>query len=301
MADDKKTDGNPAPALAIVPPVEEGEQAEYEHAEIRRTVLARRDKAEESYWGMASVLREIYDGSLYSAWGYTCWKDYIEQELDWHIKKGQIFVQLQKGFDVLPSNVQKWIRSLGWGKAAMLIRVVNPENAAEWRKKVEGKTLREISDMLSAAKKEDATGSSGPSESSDMKKMSFTLAIPQHENVTMALGKCEENANSDKPGHLLDLICTEYLATNAGNFSVRDYLTNIERSYGLKLLAYDEETEAVVHGDALLRMVKDMTEAEMAEDKADDAEMDAEGDSNPESAEPEEKVAGELAGGTAEG
>ncbi len=55
-----------------------------EHVEVRQRVLDLRRKTEESYWELSIGLHEVYEGSHYIAWGYTSWKDYIEQELEFH-------------------------------------------------------------------------------------------------------------------------------------------------------------------------------------------------------------------------
>jgi len=190
-----------------------------------------------------------------------------------HIRKAQYLVQLQKWFATLPPNIQQWIRGLGWGKAKILMRVVTVENAAEWRKKIEGKTLHQIEEMLKEAKQV-TTGDGGSTEADDSKpkKMSFSLFKAQYDNVETALEKAKDMAESDKPGHLLDLICTEFLATNAGNMTVEDYLGAVERIIGCKVIAYNEETDEVDYGAELVDRLREEAEAaEEAEKEVDGA------------------------------
>ena len=43
----------------------------------------------------------------------------------------------------------------------------------------------------------------------------FSLSDEQHENVRLAVQRAGEIAGSDKLGHLIDMICLDFLANNA--------------------------------------------------------------------------------------
>lgn len=259
----KRPKEDTVPKLAIVKDKKGDEKGDgndggaYEHDELRRTVLRLRDKADESYWELAVVMEEIYTNNIYrTSWGYESWPEYVEKELDMHRRKGQYLVQLQLWFKTLPPNVQKWVRGIGWTKARLLVGVVTAENATEWRKKIEGKTAQEITDMMQGAKKGNEVGDSSESatkEKEPTEKMSFSLIVPfQRDNVNAALEKAKDEAQSDKTGHLLDLICTDYLSTNAAIKDRNDYLQHVEKSVGLTLLAYDESAGEIIYGADLV-------------------------------------------------
>jgi hypothetical protein len=259
------------------------EAESYEHAEERRLILSLRDKADDAIWDLAVALVDIYDGDKYRAWGYDSWREYVERELDWHIRKAQVMVQLQKWFKEIPANIQTWIKSLGWGKAKILQRVVTTENAAEWRARIEGKTLAEIEEMIKEERESGGEGGTGGGESEPdvARSMSFKLFPDQYKNVEMALEKAKDLAESDKPGHCLDLIATEFLSTHAGMVKLKDYLANVEKVVGVRIVAYDQTADEIRYGSDLLDELDRMA-AEAAGEAPDEDDGDDEDESEPE-------------------
>lgn len=254
--------------LATVEEVTDGD----EFAEIRDQVKALKDKADESYWDLAIILHKIYQEALYRKWGYGKWPEYIEEELDFSLRKAQQLVQLQEWFTKIPKNIQNWIKKLGYAKARRLVDRVTVENAAEWRNKVEGKTLAEINEIIKGAS-EDAsltTGEGGgdANTSEKFKSMNFKLAPPQFENVDRALTKAKEMAESEKPGNALDLMATEFLSTHAGIDTIQEYLRSVEKNAGVRLVAYDEKEDSVIFGGDLINDLegKDDEEEEETEE-----------------------------------
>lgn len=237
-----------------------------QHAEIREKVRALRSQAEETYWELSTVMHEVYQNSLYQAWGFDKWHDYVEQELDFTPRKAQYLIGIQDWFGKMPPNVQKWVRELGWSKAKELVGVVTAQNAAEWKKKIEGKSVREIIDMVkgSKVKGEGDGGEPGEGAEETSKKMSFTLFPAQFENVERAVEKAKKMADSEKPGHAIDLICTDFLATNGAIDSVKDYLAKVEKQTGVGIVGYDLKNDVLVYGAATLDRLAEPAEPQMA-------------------------------------
>ena len=228
---------------------------EYAHQDVRKKVLKLLALTETSTWDLSVILEEVYREDLYRGWGFDSFKEYAEKELDMKTRWSQILVQLQEWYRKLPQNIQKWIADIGITKARMLMGFVTVENAAEWKKKIAGKSVSEIKQMLKDAKGIDDGGEGGEGEGGEDKALSknFKLFPLQMQNVDMALAKSEEISNSDKSGNNLDLICTEFLATNAGIDSVQDHLRQQEKLLGVRLIAYVEESDQVVYGSDLIR------------------------------------------------
>lgn len=265
--------------LAVVPKGEEGQEP---HAEVRRQVLALRDKSEEDSWALAAVLAQVSEGAYYTGWSWPTWREYVEQEVDIHIRKAQMLCKLEKWLNGLPKNVQTWIRALGWTKARMLVGRVTAENADEWRHRVSGKTVAEIDKMLHADAEEAAADpdKEGADATTDRQTpMKFKLSPDQKRNVEHALevaARAAETTVEDRKGYLLDLICTEYLATNHDIKTVQEYLAQIERVIGLNLVAYDKKADEVVYGGALLdEIAGDDEEAEDPEDVTPEVDPEA--------------------------
>jgi hypothetical protein len=251
MSDEEaKTEGS---TLAVVGEGDKESEAT-EYAEERRIVLSLRDKADDTIWDLAVALADVYEHDKYRAWGYDSWREYVERELDWHIRKGQVMVQLQHWFKTIPPNIQSWIKSLGWGKAKILQRVVTAENAAEWRAKIEGKTLSEIEEMLKEGRDTGGGGGGGDSEPDPnvTSTLSFKLYPDQRKTVDLAIEKAKDMSESDKPGHCLDLIATEFLSTHAGMLDMKEYLKHVEKIVGYSLIVYDRNANDIVYGGETL-------------------------------------------------
>ncbi len=260
-------------ALAVVSSVPVDSEAEYEFKDLRRRVMSLREKTDESYWDLAVALEDVYERNCYRAWGFSSWKDYVENEIDIHIRKAQFLVQIQKWFNEMTPSVQTWIRSVGWTKARMLIHVITPENAREWRARVDGKTVAEIEKMLKESKAAGEGESKGPEAGDEdkPKTLNFKLFPGQMDNWKRAAEVAMGPAESDKPGNLLDLICTEYITSNMTIRSLPDLLGKYEKTLGVRLVAYNEEEGQVVYGEDLIRELEEADVEEAAEEVKEEA------------------------------
>lgn len=248
-------------------------KSEGKHEDIRQKVLDLRDKVEESYWDLSQVLYEVYGKSYYLEWGFGSWQQYVEQELDYKLRKAQYLISIQDWFSKMNESVQDWVKKLGWTRAKELVGIVTNENLEEWRAKVEGKTVKEIIDLIQnrpQGSDDNVELKDGPSGGDDKDipiRVSFKLFREQKANVDRALDLAMRMAESSKPGHAIDLICTDFLSTNAGIDDVAGLLKKIEHQTGVKLIGIDEKTDSVVFGgDTLDRVTTgDMAEAPKAE------------------------------------
>jgi hypothetical protein len=227
-----------------------------EHSEARQKVLDLRNKVEESYWELSKTLNEVYQGSYYIPWGYSSWKEYVESELQFALRKAQYLVSIQDWFGKMKPEVKAWVQGLGWTKAKELIGIVTDDNAADWKARLEGLTYAEMVAELKGGKGGDETPIDGqaerPTAPEKPGKKAFALFPEQATNVEAALAKAKSLANTDKEGHALDLICSDFLATNAADDDLFGVLRRLEKSSGLRLVAYDKEADAVVFGADLL-------------------------------------------------
>jgi hypothetical protein len=183
----------------------------------------------------------------------------VEKELDLHIRKAQQLTKTEEWLVLLPKNVAGWIRALGWTKARMLCNIVTAENAAEWRPKLEGKSVMAIDKLLhddAIDKREDPEGKGADAGTERQPKLGFVVSPAQRANIMRALEACAKvvgcDTTKDRLGYLLDLISTEYLATNGGLATVQEYIGNVESVIGLKLIAYDPKTDQIVYGGETL-------------------------------------------------
>jgi hypothetical protein len=220
---------------------------ELEHAEIRKRVRDLKDRAQENYWALSIELVQVYDGDLYRSWGFDSWIQYVQEELDIDKRTAQYLVKVQKWLDRMTPQIRDWAKSLGWTKARMIMHVVDKSNATEWKHRLDGKTVKQIQDILDAEKEPSAEPGGVGGEPGDpgvggetverTRKRSFALYSEQDELVTKALNKAKEEAQSEREGNLLTLICTDYLANNTDIFSRDDYLKMVEKNLGIRIVA----------------------------------------------------------------
>lgn len=239
--------------------------------ELRKEVNDCRRTVEVTYWRLSQLLHKVWDESLYIEWGFSSWREYVDQELGFGMRKAQYLVGITQWVRALNPDVQKWISELGWTKAKELTGRVTNENATEWKRKVEGKTVAQIQEALKAGGEEEASGKGDKGKGSEegqtkdrAHKMAFTLHREQTKNVVAALEKASEISGSEKPGHNLDNICVEFLANNGTVLNRFEFLKRCEAQTELQIVAYDpKESEgigAVVYGDKLLNQLADSFE-----------------------------------------
>ena len=226
---------------------------EAEHSFIRQRAQDARSKIEESYWDLSVVLHEIYTDMLYQSWGFKSWADYVEIEMGMNKRKAQYLVSIQSWFGEMKPSVQRWVRELGWTKAKELVGRVDNENAEEWQEKVEGKSYRELMNLLEESK---GSGTEGEPEVPNVEepkptKMNFALFEDQLSNVESALKVAKEISQSDSNNHALDMICLEFISTHQMS-TVQEYLAKVEAILGVKLIGYDAKDDAIVFGSDTL-------------------------------------------------
>lgn len=249
---------------------------EVEYAEIRQKALELRNKVGEDYWELSIVLADIYNNDRYRSWGFDSWKDYIDQELDFTIRKAQYMVKIQSWFDTLTPAMQEFFRSLGWVKCRMLMPVVVKENAKSWKKKVEGKTLKEIEGIIKGKKVTENSSSGGGESGSEstgesttsgdrLVRRSFSLYTGQDEVVLNAISRAKDIGETDKDGHALSLICMDYLASSTDQIDITSLFKHMEDITGLHIVAFkpvDGGRDDIVFGSEYIEDAVENSEEE---------------------------------------
>lgn len=236
-------------------------QGGQEHADLRKRVTELRQRVEESYWELSQALSQIYHGSYYVAWGFASWREYVEADLEFALRKAQYLVSIQDWFGKMRPDIQAWAKELGWTKAKELVGIVTEDNAAEWRNRLTGLSYAQMIDAI----KGNATGgntdglenlkpleggTAGQQERPERK--AFSLFPEQSANVTAAIEKAKAMANTEKEGHALDLICSDFLSTNAGSDDFYSVVRRLEKSSGMRIVVYSPSDDMVVYGSDLL-------------------------------------------------
>lgn len=213
--------------------------------QLRREVIEANAATESAYWRLAFALHKVWSESAYLEWGYSNFNEYIDKDLDMQRRKAQYLVSIADWFGSQSEDIQAWVQNLGWTKARDLVGIVNEENAEEWREVAESSSARELTEKVKAAK-ETAPAEQGDDDKPKPKR--FSLFTEQMSNVNNALAAAKAASGSDKDGHALDLICTEYLAQNGALTSLNAYMAHLEQILGKKILVIDDQTGTVEFG-----------------------------------------------------
>jgi len=263
MATDKKKGS----ALKVVGDETEGivpADGKEPYADIRKSVIELKETIDKSRWRLAEVLFAIHDQTIFQRWGYNNFDQYVSTEVKMTERTAQYLVSMYGWFvhDMGPKLSEEdrkemidGVRELGWTKARSLIGVTTPENVQEWIEKAKKLSSTELQNAVKKALVE--KGGGNPSDVKDMKRMSVAFADEQYDIVQQALGLAEQKAESNKKGHLLSLICQDFVATtmaqtDGGQRSKGKYFDKIGAQFGVRLIAVDIETKKVVHNKKVL-------------------------------------------------
>ena len=90
------------------------------------------------------------------------------------------------------------------------------------------------------------------------RRRAFSLYSGQDEVVTSAINRAKDIGETDKEGHALVLICTDYLATNTNLLDAVSLFRHIEDITGHRVVAFkpvDGDRDDIVYGSEYLSSV----------------------------------------------
>jgi|WetSurMetagenome_2_1015567.scaffolds.fasta_scaffold08238_4 hypothetical protein len=227
--------------------------------------------------------------SVCVSWGYKNFSDWAEKELSLHRRKAERLQRIWWELEVrlagqLTPAVKQRVIELGWSKVREVVRVLSGSNAEQWVEMAENLTHPELCAAIRQAlidqEKKDQAAAVGTEDEDDegdypkppedierFKWKNFHLTPEQRENVKLAIERAQQLASSQKEGHCLDLICTDFLATN--DFRKADdpemplrFLAKFERLMGKRIVVVDPETWTIEYGIDALQHVAESKDRE---------------------------------------
>ena len=238
---------------------------------------------ETGHWQLGEGLYQVRQNALFRLWGYTTFQEYVVRDLEMCDRTAHYLAKLAEFLVKLKPEHQAWVKELGWTKAKEITEFVTNANAAAWRERVKGKTFKEIQAII----RENRVGALKEGESEKKAddatvekpiQVRFPLYPEQERTVAQAIAHAQEIAQSDKKGHCLEMICLDYLASQAGVTNLEAYLKSVESYTGIRLIAVclDEQSEHygdVVFGHALWDKLGELvTHRESDEGESDEGE-----------------------------
>jgi hypothetical protein len=223
---------------------------------VRKDVLDTKRNIEDSYFRLGELLYEVHYGGYWQEWGYDDFDSYLMDEVGFHHRKGMYFISIYKKLLIEAQVPKEKLEGIGWSKAKEVARVATKENAEEWVEKARESTVTELVNEVRETKAEEAAGDTGEGKVERAYRQNFTLFESQMGNLEEALKVAGKVAESDKKGHLLDCICTSFLANvmeDQGEgrrvSEMMRHVQNIERVFGVKVIVMDPKRDKPIYGE----------------------------------------------------
>ena len=201
---------------------------------------------EEAYPEVCALLWDIQEGEYYRKEGRSTFADFVCDFMGMTSRKANYLVAIYRKLVVQAHVPESVLRTIEWTKAAQISRLPSselkdPQKRMGWIDKAKeeklGTIIADVSNakLVFAGKKPDAE----PWES-----YSFRMVRDQMRIVRLALDAARKLLASDHEGHLLSMICAEFLAGRCNDItlSLKDALDSISRSYEVDILAVKEKS-----------------------------------------------------------
>lgn len=195
---------------------------------LRAEVRSLADRVDQTYMELGRRLRVVCDSDAAETWGFKNFDDYVEQELGFKRRKARYLMMIADKAEEFGLSYAD-LAGLGWSKAKeILSRVESRADFDSWSQRVLRDDLSVAALVASLKLELEGTVSTpGGDRDADGNKLVVTadgekihiVEVPlfdaQYENVKLALVRAGEIAGSEKVGHLLDMICLDWLANNS--------------------------------------------------------------------------------------
>lgn len=242
--------------------------------EVREDIKSRSRSIDQEYLRLGKDLYVAKHCEFYLKWGFATWREFVETEANMSIKRDErlrkVWKTLVKGLGVTPSD----LHDIGFSKASLLCKdgLLTRQNLKDWLKKARESSFRDLEKATKGKSRKvttrEETTTTRDEETGEEKtetrevrtvetddgnvdfdSLKFSVTSEQREVIDEALAKAERMAESDKKGHLLHLICTDFLAGALGEdpeekSRLRFHLANLEKAFGVNIMALPETDEA---------------------------------------------------------
>jgi hypothetical protein len=227
-----------------------------ERKESCRELLRTAAKADD-YLNLVSgeMLYEVNENAYWKDWTlkdeltgeerpYATFEEYADIELGLKRRKAYYLTKIYKRFVVELEVDREHLKDLQWSKAKIVEPLCTKENVLEILDKIKTMSKTAVEDYAKSLKAGEEGGdatTTTEAATEEFKIMKFKLAPTQYENVETALKIAGQLSGSDKEGNQLDMICSDFVAGNAGTglqgalTNLNNSIQNLERAYGVKL------------------------------------------------------------------
>lgn len=233
-----------------------------EPTEVRKQIVLLKDRMNSDFWDLSRLLWETWDRALWKEWSFQSFADYVEKDLDFRERKAQYLIRIWIFFgqEVLAKHpeLEPLIKKVGWTRLKELEGRIQPGEAEEYLRLAEKMSSSALIDHMKKREQEKSKKRAGDEGREVLLSKMFKLYEGQYKNVDEALALAGAMSGSDKPGNLLDLICTTFCTHNAHALGQHGLpvLEDIENQFGVFIIAAKRKTMEIVHGRSAFELMK---------------------------------------------
>jgi len=213
--------------------------------EMRKNTIALRDNIDGSYFLLAGMVYQIAQNGLHSKWGFPTFREYVEQELGFTLRKAQYLMSIWHWYviQIQSFEVMKRIGKHGWAKTAALVGAVTEQNVDFWDERAGKVTAVQLAEEVKAKLANVAAQT--------VIRMTFQLYEQQADTVKKALQAACAAGNTQVLSNALSLVALDYLSAHtSGEDMKRDlagYLRRIESLCNVALMAVDNANDEIIY------------------------------------------------------
>lgn len=188
----------------------------------------------------AELLCEVRDKKYFLSWGHETFDEYLDAEVPFKRRKAFYIMGIYDKFKTELQIPDEELQNVEWSKAKEIKDVITKDNYQELLEEIKEKTVPEVLAKVRAMKGPVTLDVTDEDKVQIVKTFQFSRA--QNQNIEAALAVASNELESDKEGHLLDAICTDYLASRPDAegreglaMRLQVLLDNIQRVYKVEL------------------------------------------------------------------
>lgn len=223
---------------------------------VRKHVINLKEDIGKSYVKMGGLFYTILKNKMYLDWGYSSFNEYIENEVDYSTRKAHFLKRIWERFKVDLNVDTESLNTVGWTKSKEIAKihdkdkrekVLNDAEKSITSDNKEDLTVNELEKTAKQLNKDEEEGDDADVRT--LKQVTLNFYKNQKELFDKAIKKASDETDSEKRNYLLSMICLHYLSSSFGDQELNFLLNQIEKSFGLRILAFDEETGEMEYGD----------------------------------------------------
>jgi hypothetical protein len=236
-------------------------EASKESLDLREKIKVLTKAIDDTYWEVCELLYCVNRDAEYRAWGFATFKEYVEQDLGFTIRKAEYLINIWKKIVIeLGGGDKKYlnkIKQIGWTKLKDIINYLTKDNVDEWKEKAKGMSVRELIEYKKETEQKEITDKLARAERGekvDMDKLhtlNFKLYSDQYKTVLDACEMAGKVAKSDQRGHCLTMICQDYLMTNDlqedRRANLMSHFKKFEAMAEVEIIAKDKSTGETIY------------------------------------------------------